>query len=677
MGTAGPSAQDPLLSPFRLKSLNLRNRVMSTSHAAGLNDAGMPGERYQAYHEEKAKGGLALTMFGGSSNVSIDSPSVFNQLDVGTDRVIAYLSAFAERIHAQGAALMCQITHLGRRSDPWAGDWLPTIGPSPIRERLHRSFPKAMERGDIDRVVRDFGEAAWRCKEGGLDGIETLAGGHLIGQFMSPLTNQRTDGFGGTLENRCRFALMVHEEIRRRVGDDFIVGIRMSIDEGTEGGLRLDDTIAIAHLLEQAGAVDFFNANWGGMDTVRALAEENMPAMNIRSAPWLGPVGRFRAEVSVPVFHAAKIADVATARHAIREGILDMVAMTRAHIADPHIVAKIMRGEEERIRPCVGATHCMGAKKPKCLHNAATGRETVFFHDVPAAAQSRRVTVIGGGPAGLEAARVCALRGHRVSLHEATGQLGGQVVLAARHALRRDLIGIVDWRIAELERLGVEVNLNSFVEAGDIGDGDTDVVVVATGGQPGTGGVAGAEIALGSWDVIGGASVSGSVFVYDGTGRQVGPLAALIAQAQGCDVTLATVDGEIGAELPYGDRAMFKRKLYEAGIKLVPDLSVEALTRADNRVEVHLVNEADLSRHTVVADAVVLEAGTIPFDDVYLELASRAANQGPTDLHALVSGAPQPPVRQSGLTVHRIGDAISSRNIASAVTDAYRLCFAL
>lgn len=675
MTTTPARAQDPLLTPFRLKSLTLRNRVMSTSHSSGLNDAGMPGERYQAYHEAKAKGGLALTMFGGSSNVSIDSPSVFNQLNVGTDAVIPYLAAFAERIHAHDTALMCQITHLGRRGDPWAGEWLPTIGPSPVRERLHRSFPKAMERGDIERVVRDFGEAAWRCKEGGLDGIETLAGGHLIGQFMSPLTNRRTDEFGGSPENRARFAIMVHEEIRRRVGDDFVVGIRMSIDDGEEGGTHLPDAIAMARALEAAGTIDFFNIVWGGMDTARALAEENMPAMHVRAAPWLEPVGRFRSEVTLPVFHAAKISDVATARHAIREGILDMVGMTRAHIADPQLVTKIMRGEEELIRPCVGASHCMGAKRPKCLHNAATGRESVFSHDVPRARETRRVTVVGGGPAGLEAARVSALRGHTVVLHEAAGQLGGQVILAARHPLRRELTGLVDWRVAELERLGVEVRLDSFVEADDIDTADTDVVIVATGGQPGSGGVAGADLAMTTWDIVGGANVSGSVLIHDGTGRQGAPLAALTARAQGCEVTLVTVDGEICADVPFADRVLFKRKLYEAGVVIVPDLSLVALARADNRIEAHLVNEADRGSRTFLADVVVLEEGTLPFDEAYHGLAARAVNAGLTDPVALVSAAAQP--HGPGFSVHRIGDATASRNIASAITDAYRLCYAL
>lgn len=677
MTVTSANERDPLLTPFKLKSLTLRNRIMSTSHASGMHDNGLPADRYQAYHEEKAKGGLALTMFGGSSNVSLDSPSVFSQLNMGTDAAIPHLIAFSDRIHAQGAALMCQITHLGRRGDPWLGHWLPTLGPSPVREPLHRSFPKEIELYDIERIVQDFADAAWRCKEGGLDGIESMAASHLIGQFMSPLTNRRTDEFGGSIENRCRFGLMVHEAIRERVGNDFIVGMRLTVDEGNPDGLTLDDSIAIAKIFEKSGTLDFFNASWGRMDNLRVLAEDNMPAMHMPSAPWLEPVAKFRSKVSLPVFHAAKIADVATARHAIREGLLDMVAMTRAHIADPHIVAKIMRGEEDRIRPCVGATHCMGGHRPKCLHNAATGRETVFSHDIPRADRCLKVAIIGGGPAGLEAARVCALRGHQVSLHEASGQLGGQVVLAARHPSRRDLIGLVDWRIAEIERLGVDIVTHSYVDDPAMISDGTDIVIVATGGQPGTGDIVGADLVLSGWDVIGGASLSGAVIVHDGTGRQVAPMAALTARAQGCDVTLVTSDGEVCADLPFADRILFKRKLYEAGVAIIPDQVLSSVARSSNKLEAQFVNEVDLSLKSLLADAVVIEAGTLPNDDLYHVLAQNAANLGQTDLPALVGALPQPESPEGGLLLHRIGDAVSSRNIASAITDAFRLCYSL
>ncbi len=316
-------------------------------------------------------------MFGGSSMVARDSSWGGGQIDMSSDAIIPDLQAFSSRIHGHGAAIMCQISHLGRRATSAAMNWLPTLAPSPIRERRHRDFPREMDRSDIDRIIADYAAAAVRCKEGGLDGCETVTGGHLIGQFLSPRTNRRTDGFGGSLENRARFGLMVHEAIRKRVGDDYIVGIRFVVDEDIEEGIGFAECVPLAQLFEREGHIDFFNAIFGRMDTDLSLAEHNMPGMSQPLAPFLSTVGAFKREVGLPVFHAARIPDIATARHAIAEGLLDMVAMTRAHMADPQIVNKLMRGEEERIRPCVGASHCM-YKKLACIHNPATGREQIL-----------------------------------------------------------------------------------------------------------------------------------------------------------------------------------------------------------------------------------------------------------------------------------------------------------
>ncbi|MCL4675781.1 MAG: NADH:flavin oxidoreductase [Pararhodobacter sp.] len=682
-GARNPAAsKDPLLTPFTLKHLTLRNRVMSTSHACGLEEGGMPTERYQIYHEEKARGGIALTMFGGSSNVAPDSPSVFQQLYVGDDSVIPHLQQFSERIHAQGAALMCQITHLGRRGDPWAGHWLPTIGPSPIREALHRSFPKEMDEHDIARVIKAYGAAARRCQEGGLDGIETLASSHLIGQFLSPLSNRRTDRFGGSLENRCRFGLMVHEEIRRQTGDDFIVGLRHSVDEHVAEGLTFDESLEIARIFERFGTIDFFNAIFGSMDTERALARENMPGMAEPMAPWLAAVGRFKRAVGLPVFHAARIADIATARFAIQEGHLDMVAMTRAHIADPHIVRKLEQGAETTIRPCVGATHCMTQYRPVCLHNAATGRETTLPHAIQRTTGApRKVVIVGGGPAGLEAARVAALRGHRVVLLEAAPQLGGQVLLGARAGWRKDLIGIVDWRIAELDRLGVETRLNCLAEPEDITALSPDCVIIATGGVPDIDWIEGAHLCTSVWDILSGAVTPGNdIVVYDGTGRHPAPQVADFCARPGKSVQLIGRDGFLAAELTYVERVLWKTRLYEKAIPTRFDTRLARVSMVDNRIIGHFVNELTQETVALPCDQLVVEHGTLPADDLYQDLRHGSLNDGVTDIDALLAGTPQQAsdqARTPGFELHRIGDAVSSRNIHSAILDAYRLCRAL
>lgn len=671
---------DPLLQPLRIRHLLLRNRVMSTSHAAGLEEDGMPAERYQLYHEEKARGGLALTMFGGSSNVAPDSPNVFRQLNVGEDRVIPYMQNFSARIHAHGAALMCQITHLGRRGDALVDYWLPTIAPSRVRETMHRNFPREMDEHDIARVVTAFGEAAVRCKEGGLDGIETCAGGHLIGQFFSPDTNRRTDRFGGSVENRARFALMVHEEIRRRVGDDFVVGIRMVVDEGIGGGVTREDALATAHMLERAGTIDFFNCIYGRMDTELALAEDNMPGITEPIAPFLAAIGAFRREVSLPVFHAARILDVATARHAIRDGMLDMVGMTRAHIADPQIVNKIRNGEEERIRPCFGASHCI-YKKPSCIHNPASGRETELPQRIERSpTPGRKIVIVGGGPAGLEAARVAGERGHSVLLFEAGAALGGQILTAIRARARRDLIAIVDWRAAEIARLGAVVRLNHYAEPADVRAEQPDTVLIATGGIPDLDWLDGAEHCSSVWEVLDGNPPSGQeVLVFDGTGRHEAISCSDHLAEAGCTVTHVTPDDRVAIEMGYTERVVYRKRLYERGVEIVCDRRLTKVEPGRNRLQATLVNELTGVVETRSVDKVVVEHGTTPVDELFHALRADSMNDGVTDIAALLEGRSQRTAMPSerGFDLHRIGDAVTSRSIHAAIYDALRLCRAM
>ena len=670
-------SSDPLLQPFQLRHLTLKNRIMSTSHACGLEEGGAALERYQRYHEEKAIGGIGLTMFGGSSNVSTDSPNTFQQLSVASDACVPWMQQFSERIHRHGTKLMIQITHLGRRGENYIDNWLPTIAPSPLRETLHRSFPREMDSHDIARVVKDFADAARRCKEGGLDGLETLAGAHLIGQFLSPATNKRTDAYGGSMENRCRFGLEVYEAIRKTVGDDFVVGFRFVVDEAMAGGLSFDDCVAVARIFERSGTIDFFNAVYGRMDTALALATDNMPGMASPIAPWLAKAGAFRREVSLPVFHAARISDIATARHAISEGLLDMVAMTRAHIADPHIVAKLKRGEEDRIRPCVGATFCMSSARPTCLHNANTGRETVMAHDIAPAASSKRAVVVGGGPAGLEAARVLALRGHDVTLLEASSVLGGQLQLARQASWRGDVIGIVDWRAAELEHLGVAVRLNCLADAATVLELEPEIVIDATGGVPDFDWVEGSELAISAWDALTAETpAEGNAVIYDGTGRHSGPSVAEHFAQAGRPTELVMLDDALAPELTYAERVMWKKALYEKGVTFTPDHRLHKIERAGNRLEAHFFNEVTGTALVREADHVIIEHGTIPTGEPFDELRQTALNAGVTDHDRLLAGEaqPQPAGGDDGFVLHRIGDALTSRNVASAIYDALRLC---
>ena len=417
------ASNDPLLQPFRLKHLTLKNRVMSTSHEPAYSDDGMPKERYRLYHAEKAKGGMAMTMTAGSALVSRDSPAAFGNLQAYRDEIVPWLSELAEACHEHDCKVMIQLTHLGRRTGWNKADWLPVLAPSAVREPAHRAFPKVMEDWDIERIVADYASAAQRCQAAGLDGIEFEAYGHLMDGFWSPATNHRDDEFGGSLDNRLRFTHMVLDAVRASVGPDFIVGIRMVADEDCDKGLSRAEGVGIAQQLASSGKVDFLNIIRGTIETDAALTKV-IPITGMRSSPHLDFAGEVRAATKFPVFHAARIQDVATARHAIATGKLDMVGMTRAHIADPHIMLKVMEGREHEIRPCVGATYCLDriyeGGEALCIHNAATGREATIPQVIPKArGASRKVVVVGAGAAGLEAARVAASSGHSVTVLEA------------------------------------------------------------------------------------------------------------------------------------------------------------------------------------------------------------------------------------------------------------------
>jgi len=673
-----PRANDPLLTSLRIRRLVLKNRIISTSHASGLTEDDFPKERYQRYHEEKAIGGIALSMFGGSSNVGIDSPSVFSQINMGVDEVIPHLQQFSQRMHAHGAALMCQLTHMGRRGSPYEGQWLPTIAPSARRETLHRSIPREMNESDIRRVVAYFGQAALRCKKGGLDGLETLAGGHLLGQFLDPTVNVRTDRYGGSLENRCRFVLLVHEEIRKQVGDDFIVGIRYAIEDGTD----FEQSVRAAAILQDSGLFDFFNVVYGRMDTALALITDNMPTMSMPSAPWLRKAAAFRNRVRLPVFHAAKIADLATARHAIRDGLIDLVGMTRAHIADPHLVRKLSDGREDEVRPCVGASFCR-SHNATCIHNPSTARETWMPHEVERAPGPRRkVVVVGAGPAGLEAARVAALRGHDVVLLEAGPRPGGQVLLAALGSWRRDLIGIVDWRVDAIARLGVELRLNTYASAQDIARLDPDVVVVATGGIPLLEDLEGHRHCRSVLDALTELPpATGDVLVYDGTGRHNAYVCAERYAVAGLEVTLVTLDAQLGMELGgRGDDLVWRRRMIEEGVTVRHDLKLMEVALESARRTATFVHELTGENVIMKTDRLVIERGMQPVCEVYDELKPASVNDGELHLERFAAGAPQdwPSTGDARrFELYRIGDANTSRDLHASIFEALRLCRAI
>ncbi len=675
------ASTDPLLQPYQLGSVALANRIFSSSHAPAYNTDGTPSERYAAYHEEKAKGRIGLTMIGGSSNVSPDSASLWGQLNYGTNAIIEPLGLMVDRIHRHGTAVMSQLTHMGRRNVSNDGDWLPLVAPSPIREPMHRGWPKQIERSDIVRIVADFAAAAGRAQQSGLDGIELCATSHLIDQFWTPLANQRRDQYGGSLENRLRFTFEVIDAIRASVGYELLLGIRMIGDEDQPGGLSRQESAEIAVRLAESGTLDFLNIAGSSLATDSGLSKA-IPPSGTPLMPYASMAAHIKTLVDIPVLHATRITDLSSARHAIEAGLVDLVGMTRAHIADPHIVAKLERGEQDRIRVCVGASHCINrlhlGMDSLCLQNPATGRESFIAQlTTPSTASARRVVVIGAGPAGLEAARVCAERGHDVVLFEAQDRVGGQLVLAARASERQsELLGIVGWLEAEIRVAGVDLRLNTPVDSSDVLAEHPDVVIIATGGFPDPTFLdAGSDVVATSWDVLSGTvRPTGRVLIFDDRGSEAGLSVAEYLATRGIGpVEIVTPDRLVGHDLSATIGPAYLKMLYENSVALTPDHRLVAVRRESHGLVATLRNEHTRAETQRIVEFVITETGVVPDDDLYSALRESSANLGVVDIEALRTGAAQP--RSSrGFDLFRVGDAVAGRDIAAAIYDSRRLC---
>lgn len=671
---------DPLLQPYKLKHLTLRNRIIVTSHEPAYPEDGMPKERYRAYTVERAKGGVAMTMTAGSAAVSKDSPPVFNNLLAYKDEIVPWIREMTDAVHEQGAAIMIQLTHLGRRTRWDKGDWLPVIAPSHHREAAHRAFPKKLEDWDIDRVIMDFADAAERMKAGGMDGIELEAYGHLIDQFNSPLTNELDGRYGGALENRLRFCLDVFSAIRKRVGEDFILGVRYTADERLSGGTSKEDGMEISRRLKESGFIDYLNVIRGHIDTDPGLTDV-IPIQGMASAPHLDFVGEIRAATNFPIFHAAKIQDVATARHAIASGKVDMIGMTRAHMTDPHIIAKIMQGREDDIRPCVGANYCLDriyqGGLAFCIHNPATGREETISHVITKADQKKKVVVVGAGPGGLEAARVAAERGHDVVVFEAADKAGGQIRLTAQSERRKEMMGIIDWRMSQCEKLGVCFHFNTWAEPDTVEAENPDVIIIATGGLPHTDVLSqGNELVVSSWDIISGDVKPGrDVLVFDDAGDHAGLQAAEFLAKAGARVEIMTPDRSFAPEVMAMNLVPYMRSLQKMDVTFTVAFRLEAAEKTGNQLLAHIGSDyGGVSRQRLV-DQIVINHGTIPLDELYFELKPRSSNLGEVSYDQLLDGKPQSIVRnpEGRFQLFRIGDAVAARNTHAAIYDGLRL----
>ncbi|MCY4271266.1 MAG: FAD-dependent oxidoreductase [bacterium] len=577
-----------MFQPLDIGSCTLPNRIVRAAHSTGAT-----GEELIAYHEARARGGAALTIL----QIAGVHPSSPTDIPVFADRVLPFYEEIARRIHAAGGKVFQQLWHAGAAVEQRSiRNFRQPLAPSAIPSPMAGTVPRELDPAMIEELVGAFAIAARRCEEGGLDGVELHgAHGYLIGQFLSPATNLRDDRYGGSLENRTRFLREVLAAVRAETSPGFPVGVRISADDQIEGGIRPEEAAAIAKLVEPH--IDFLDVSLSSYWRFHRLLSTLDEGLGYE-VPTSEVVTK---AVEVPTIVTGRITTLDHAEHLIKSGAADLVSIVRGMIADPELVTKARDGREREIRPCVGTSvgcvaRFMVAGKMRCVVNAAAGQETKMpFEPADRVAQPKRVLVAGGGPAGLEAARTAALRGHEVVLYEMTGELGGQVRMAASVPPRSDLGAITAFLADELDRLGVRVKLRSAVDPEVVAEEKPDELIIATGTTPRRGfqisapskPVPGAERphVFTSWEVLGfggRAAVDRTAAVFDDTGtfEAISVCDALLAA--GAEVRLLSRHEQIGAAIPYPAATVeaSRERLFAGPLSFTPAVALREITPA-------------------------------------------------------------------------------------------------
>ena len=649
-----------LFQPLQLRHKTLRNRLTFGPHLANMSHEGLPGPRHLGYYAERARGGVGMIVMEGQS-VEAHGALTRGRFN-DDDSIVPGLAAIADAVHEHGTVIVQQLNHSGQHADA-DNSWLPNWSVSGLPSLKDPSGSHKMSESEIETVLAHYIAAALRSKRAGLDGIDIIAAYNTLpDQFWSPLTNRRDDRWGGSLENRCRFTRTLLTGIRQACGDDFIIGLSISGDDLTEKGLPLDEMKRVAAWHDERGLMDYVSVGTGSFydfsQIIPTFLYDEMKGPPLAS------------EIKSVVQHAyvqaeSHVRTPANADAVIRDGMADMVSIVRGQIADPHLANKAKDGRAEDIRPCISCNQlCWGRRSRDywvaCLANPSAGREWEWGGDrFEPSAEPKRVLVVGGGPAGMEAARVAAERGHRVTLVEASDHLGGQFALAAKQPRRQAIDELIGWFDKQLTKLQVEVRLNTTMDADTVRDGDWDEVIVATGSEPARDGyqrglpfqerLPGVEnqhvIAID--DVLDGSAESGKrVLILDDLGNWKAAGTALLLAEQGHEVTFATRHAMVAPEL-------------------VASAAMAPLARrmADLKIE-QIVETVLLSwENGTAALQSSLDGGIVTREFDTLVLAT--TNRPRRDLHDALDG------EHEGL--HMIGDSLGARRASAAIYEGRKL----
>ena len=659
-------------TPLQIGATTVKHRIMVTGHTQLYGRDGVISDRHVDYYRERAKGGAALLIL--EQQAAHPAGMNYHAGCVAFDeRAIPGYRALAEAVHEFGARQFVQVFAGGSqgRGTLHIHNWHPLWAVSRVPSVVYNETPMVMEQRHIDEIVDGFARSAATIKAAGLDGIEIHAAhNQCVGEFLSPAFNKRDDLYGGSVENRCRLLVEIAAEIRRRTGDDFTVGTRISFDEFLgPAGITPEDGEAQLEILAATGLFDFFDISGGGYHTLH-IAVSPMGAME---EGFMVPFAR-RAKAVVgdraKVFVVGRILDVRRADEIVGEGSADMVAITRGQIADPFLVTKALQGRERETIRCVGANVCItrliGDLEITCVFNPATGREREFGDGtLRPAEQARRVAVVGGGPAGMQCAATAARRGHEVVLFERSDKLGGHLNLIAALPTRENWRTGIENLAITVEDAGVEVRLGATASHETLVADRFDAVVCANGStwerngyspmRPERDAIPGAEqdrvldiataIELALADPR---SLGSRVLIVDETDGYLPVGLAEILAAAGVAVEIVTPHLFAGADLLGTlDMAHVIPRIKGLGVEITAQQFVE---RIDGR-SVELYDVWGVARRTVEVDTVVIAMMRRPNDELYLELA----------------GADAP------FTVHRVGDAVAPRKLEAVIFEGEEL----
>jgi mycofactocin system FadH/OYE family oxidoreductase 2 len=637
-----------LFSPLRIGRVTVPNRISFSSHLTNLAENNLPSERQVYYWAERAAGGAGLIITE-EQTVHPTDRAYEKLIDAWNPQVVPGYRRICRAVHEYETRVFAQLNHNGGQGD---GSYsrLPVLGPSPVPDFMFREVPKEMEIEDIKEITEAFCQAAVYVREGGFDGIELQLGhSSLLRQFLSPLTNLRADDYGGGLENRMRFPLEVIAAVRKTVGIDYTLGIRLCADEMVQGGLTLDDVKEIARRFEAAGGIDFLDLTLATFYNLYLVGASMHTPLGYTIPLSAG----IKSVVNLPVFCTGRINDPVMAERVLADGQADMIGMVRAQICDPELANKAKEGRLEEIRYCVADNQgCYGRvglnRDIGCIQNPDIGheKERGIISSIRPAPVSKLVLIVGGGPAGLRAAEVAARRGHRVTLFEKGARLGGQVNIAALGAGREELQSVIRNFENQLKLLPVEIVLNKEVTPEFILERSPDVVIVATGALPKPCALPGGDGpgVFNVWQVLTGEAKPGKkVLFIDNDGHHPATATAEFLADHGSQVHIVTNSPTIGSELgPPQDSYLTHQRLAQKGVTFTPDFAVTEI----QGTTVKGLNYYNNEWHTFEGfHTVVYAMGSVADDALYKSLKEKVKE------------------------LYRIGDCLAPRKIDMAILE--------